>query len=163
MDYRDVGPHEIVNSLFSDMKSKYEKVSSHEYLEWLKNIIERHGKEKEEVFAITDDSDIWYDKWYEALSIEDKQNINCLSLFLSVVADKANQQGIKNHVNFNIPLESEEYNEFEVERYYFMYNDNLDNYTYCISFMIGQGSCTDVLKVNKKYIPEGAKIVKLGC
>ena len=67
MDYRDVSPQEIVNSLFSDMKSKYEKVSSHEYLEWLKNIIERHGKEKEEVFAITDDSDIWYDKWYEAL------------------------------------------------------------------------------------------------
>ena len=91
MDYRDVSPQEIVNSLFSDMKSKYEKVSSHEYLEWLKNIIERHGKEKEEVFAITDDSDIWYDKWYEALSIEDKQNINCLSLFLSVVADEANQ------------------------------------------------------------------------
>ena len=90
MDYRDVSPQEIVNSLFSDMKLKYEKVSSHEYLEWLKNIIERHGKEKEEVFAITDDSDIWYDKWYEALSIEDKQNINCLSLFLSVVADKAN-------------------------------------------------------------------------
>ena len=39
MDYRDVSPQEIVNSLFSDMKSKYEKVSSHEYLEWLKNII----------------------------------------------------------------------------------------------------------------------------
>ena len=151
MDYRDVSPQEIV------------KVSSHEYLEWVKNIIERHGKEKEEVFAITDDSDIWYDKWYEALSIEDKQNINCLSLFLSVVADKANQQGIKNHVNFNIPPESQDYNEFEVERYYFMYNDNLDNYTYCIRLMIGQGSCTDVWKVNKKDISEGAKIVKLGC
>ena len=155
MDYRDVSPQEIVNSLFSDMKSKYEKVSSHEYLEWLKNIIERHGKEKEEVFAITDDSDIWYDKWYEALSIEDKQNINCLSLFLSVVADKANQQGIK-----NLP---DSRNIFEMERYYFMYNDNLDNYTYCISLMVGQGSCTDVWKVNKKDIPEGAKIVKLGC
>ena len=155
MDYRDVNSQEIVNSLFSDMKSKYEKVSSHEYLEWLKNIIERHGKEKEEVFAITDDSDIWYDKWYEALSIEDKQNINCLSLFLSVVADKANQQGIK-----NLP---DSRNIFEMERYYFMYNDNLDNYTYCISLMVGQGSCTDVWKVNKKDIPEGAKIVKLGC
>ena len=155
MDYRDVSPQEIVNSLFSDMKSKYEKVSSHEYLEWLKNIIERHGREKEEVFAITDDSDIWYDKWYEALSIEDKQNINCLSLFLSVVADKANQQGIK-----NLP---DSRNIFEMERYYFMYNDNLDNYTYCISLMVGQGSCTDVWKVNKKDIPEGAKIVKLGC
>ena len=155
MDYRDVSPQEIVNSLFSDMKSKYEKVSSHEYLEWLKNIIERHGKEKEEVFAITDDSDIWYDEWYEALSIEDKQNINCLSLFLSVVADKANQQGIK-----NLP---DSRNIFEMERYYFMYNDNLDNYTYCISLMVGQGSCTDVWKVNKKDIPEGAKIVKLGC
>ena len=156
MDYRDdVSPQEIVNSLFSDMKSKYEKVSSHEYLEWLKNIIERHGKEKEEVFAITDDSDIWYDKWYEALSIEDKQNINCLSLFLSVVADKANQQGIK-----NLP---DSRNIFEMERYYFMYNDNLDNYTYCISLMVGQGSCTDVWKINKKDIPEGAKIVKLGC
>ena len=156
MDYRDdVSPQEIVNSLFSDMKSKYEKVSSHEYLEWLKNIIERHGKEEEEVFAITDDSDIWYDKWYEALSIEDKQNINCLSLFLSVVADKANQQGIK-----NLP---DSRNIFEMERYYFMYNDNLDNYTYCISLMVGQGSCTDVWKVNKKDIPEGAKIVKLGC
>ena len=163
MDYRDVISQEFVNSLFSDMKSKYEKVSSHEYLEWLKNIIERHGKEEEEVFAITDDSDIWYDEWYEALSIEDKQNINCLSLFLSVVADKANQQGIKNHVNFNIPPESEDYNEFEVERYYFMYNDNLDNYTYCISLMVGQGSCTDVWKINKKDIPEGARIVKLGC
>lgn len=155
MDYRDVSPQEIVNSLFSDMKSKYEKVSSHEYLEWLKNIIERHGKEKEEVFAITDDSDIWYDKWYEALSIEDKQNINCLSLFLSVVADKANQQGIK-----NLP---DSRNIFEMERYYFMYNDNLDNYTYCISLMVGQGSCTDVWKINKKDIPEDAKIVKLGC
>ena len=155
MDYRDVSPQEIVNSLFSDMKSKYEKVSSHEYLEWLKNIIERHGKEKEEVFAITDDSDIWYDEWYEALSIEDKQNINCLSLFLSVVADKANQQGIK-----NLP---DSRNIFEMERYYFMYNDNLDNYTYCISLMVGQGSCTDVWKVNKKDIPEGAKIVRLGC
>ena len=155
MDYRDVIPQGIVNSLFSDMKSKYEKVSSHEYLEWLKNIIERHGKEKEEVFAITDDSDIWYDKWYEALSIEDKQNINCLSLFLSVVADKANQQGIK-----NLP---DSRNIFEMERYYFMYNDNLDNYTYCISLMVGQGSCTDVWKVNKKDIPEDAKIVKLGC
>ena len=155
MDYRDVNPQEIVNSLFSDMKSKYEKVSSHEYLEWLKNIIERHGKEKEEVFAITDDSDIWYDKWYEELSIEDKQNINCLSLFLSVVADKANQQGIK-----NLP---DSRNIFEMERYYFMYNDNLDNYTYCISLMVGQGSCTDVWKVNKKDIPEDAKIVKLGC
>ena len=155
MDYRDVSPQEIVNSLFSDMKSKYEKVSSHEYLEWLKNIIERHGREKEEVFAITDDSDIWYDKWYEALSIEDKQNINCLSLFLSVVADKANQQGIK-----NLP---DSRNIFEMERYYFMYNDNLDNYTYCIRLMIGQGSCTDVWKVNKKDISEGAKIVKLGC
>ena len=155
MDYRDVSPQEIVNSLFSDMKLKYEKVSSHEYLEWLKNIIERHGKEKEEVFAITDDSDIWYDKWYEALSIEDKQNINCLSLFLSVVADKANQQGIK-----NLP---DSRNIFEMERYYFMYNDNLDNYTYCISLMVGQGSCTDVWKINKKDIPEGAKIVKLGC
>ena len=155
MDYRDVSPQEIVNSLFSDMKSKYEKVSSHEYLEWLKNIIERHGKEKEEVFAITDDSDIWYDEWYEALSIEDKQNINCLSLLLSVVADKANQQGIK-----NLP---DSRNIFEMERYYFMYNDNLDNYTYCISLMVGQGSCTDVWKVNKKDIPEGAKIVKLGC
>ena len=155
MDYRDVSPQEIVNSLFSDMKSKYEKVSSHEYLEWLKNIIERHGKEKEEVFAITDDSDIWYDKWYEALSIEDKQNINCLSLFLSVVADKANQQGIK-----NLP---DSRNIFEMERYYFMYNDNLDNYTYCISLMVGQGSCTDVWKVNKKDVPEGARIVKLGC
>ena len=155
MDYRDVSPQEIVNSLFSDMKSKYEKVSSHKYLEWLKNIIERHGKEKEEVFAITDDSDIWYDKWYEALSIEDKQNINCLSLFLSVVADKANQQGIK-----NLP---DSRNIFEMERYYFMYNDNLDNYTYCISLMIGQGSCTDVWKINKKDIPEDAKVVKLGC
>ena len=155
MDYRDVSPQEIVNSLFSDMKSKYEKVSSHEYLEWLKNIIERHGKEKEEVFAITDDSDIWYDEWYEALSIEDKQNINCLSLFLSVVADKANQQGIK-----NLP---DSRNIFEMERYYFMYNDNLDNYTYCISLMVGQGSCTDVWKINKKDIPDGAKIVKLGC
>ena len=155
MDYRDVSPQEIVNSLFSDMKSKYEKVSSHEYLEWLKNIIERHGKEKEEVFAITDDSDIWYDKWYEALSIEDKQNINCLSLFLSVVADKANQQGIK-----NLP---DSRNIFEMERYYFMYNDNLDNYTYCISLMVGQGSCTDVWKINKKDIPEGARVVKLGC
>lgn len=155
MDYRDVSPQEIVNSLFSDMKSKYEKVSSHEYLEWLKNIIERHGKEKEEVFAITDDSDIWYDKWYEALSIEDKQNINCLSLFLSVVADKANQQGIK-----NLP---DSRNIFEMERYYFMYNDNLDNYTYCISLMVGQGSCTDVWKINKKDIPEDAKVVKLGC
>ena len=155
MDYRDVSPQEIVNSLFSDMKLKYEKVSSHEYLEWLKNIIERHGKEKEEVFAITDDSDIWYDEWYEALSIEDKQNINCLSLFLSVVADKANQQGIK-----NLP---DSRNIFEMERYYFMYNDNLDNYTYCISLMVGQGSCTDVWKVNKKDIPEDAKIVKLGC
>ena len=155
MDYRDVSPQEIVNSLFSDMKSKYEKVSSHEYLEWLKNIIERHGREKEEVFAITDDSDIWCDKWYEALSIEDKQNINCLSLFLSVVADKANQQGIK-----NLP---DSRNIFEMERYYFMYNDNLDNYTYCISLMVGQGSCTDVWKVNKKDIPEGAKIVRLGC
>ena len=163
MDYRDVNSQEIVNSLFSDMKSKYEKVSSHEYLEWLKNIIERHGKEKEEVFAITDDSDIWYDKWYEALSIEDKQNINCLSLFLSVVADKANQQGIKNHVNLNIPPESQDYNEFEVERYYFMYNDNLDNYTHCIRLMIGQGSCTDVWKVNKKDISDGVKIIKLGC
>ena len=162
MDYRDVSPKEIADNLLSCMKSKYEKVSSHEYLEWLKNIIERHGKE-EEFFAITDDSDIWYEEWYEALSIEDKQNINCLSLFLSVVADKANQQGIKNHVNFNIPPESEDYNEFEVERYYFMYNDNLDNYTYCISLMIGQGSCTDVWKINKKDIPEGAKIVKLGC
>ena len=50
-----------------------------------------------------------------------------------------------------------------MERYYFMYNDNLDNYTYCISLMVGQGSCTDVWKVNKKDIPEGAKIVKLGC
>lgn len=155
MDYRDVSPQEIVNSLFSDMKSKYEKVSSHEYLEWLKNIIERHGKEEEEVFAITDDSDIWYDEWYEALSIEDKQNINCLSLFLSVVADKANQQGIK-----NLP---DSRNIFEMERYYFVYNDNLDNYTYCISLMVGQGSCTDVWKVNKKDIPEDAKIVKLGC
>ena len=155
MDYRDVSPQEIVNSLFSDMKSKYEKVSSHEYLEWLKNIIERHGKEKEEVFAITDDSDIWYDKWYEALSIEDKQNINCLSLFLSVVADKANQQGIKNLADSR--------NIFEMERYYFMYNDNLDNYTYCISLMVGQGSCTDVWKINKKDIPEDAKVVKLGC
>ena len=155
MDYRDVSPQEIVNSLFSDMKSKYEKVSSHEYLEWLKNIIERHGKEKEEVFAITDDSDIWYDKWYEALSIEDKKNINCLSLFLSVVADKANQQGIK-----NLP---DSRNIFEMERYYFMYNDNLDNYTYCISLMVGQGSCTDVWKINKKDIPEDAKVVKLGC
>ena len=155
MDYRDVSPQEIVNSLFSDMKSKYEKVSSHEYLEWLKNIIERHGKEKEEVFAITDDSDIWYDKWYEALSIEDKQNINCLSLFLSVVADKANQQGIKNFPDSR--------NIFEMERYYFMYNDNLDNYTYCISLMVGQGSSTDVWKVNKKDISDGAKIVKLGC
>ena len=155
MDYRDVIPQEIVNSLFSDMKSKYEKVSSHEYLEWLKNIIERHGKEKEEVFAITDDSDIWYDKWYEALNIEDKQNINCLSLFLSVVADKANQQGIK-----NLP---DSRNIFEMERYYFMYNDNLDNYTYCISLMVGQGSCTDVWKINKKDIPEGAKVVKMGC
>ena len=155
MDYRDVISQEFVNSLFSDMKSKYEKVSSHEYLEWLKNIIERHGKEKEEVFAITDDSDIWYDKWYEALSIEDKQNINCLSLFLSVVADKANQQGIK-----NLP---DSRNIFEMERYYFMYNDNLDNYTYCISLMVGQGSCTDVWKINKKDIPEDAKVVKLGC
>ena len=155
MDYRDVSPQEIGNSLFSDMKSKYEKVSSHEYLEWLKNIIERHGKEKEEVFAITDDSDIWYDEWYEALSIEDKQNINCLSLFLSVVADKANQQGIK-----NLP---DSRNIFEMERYYFMYNDNLDNYTYCISLMVGQGSCTDVWKINKKDIPEDAKVVKLGC
>ena len=154
MDYRDVIPQEIVNSLFSDIKSKYEKVSSHEYLEWLKNIIERHGRE-EEFFAITDDSDIWYEEWYEALSIEDKQNINCLSLFLSVVADKANQQGIK-----NLP---DSRNIFEMERYYFMYNDNLDNYTYCISLMVGQGSCTDVWKVNKKDIPEGAKIVKLGC
>ena len=154
MDYRDVSPQEIVNSLFSDMKSKYEKVSSHEYLEWLKSIIERHGKE-EEFFIITDDSDIWYEEWYEALSIEDKQNINCLSLFLSVVADKANQQGIK-----NLP---DSRNIFEMERYYFMYNDNLDNYTYCISLMVGQGSCTDVWKVNKKDIPEGAKIVKLGC
>ena len=154
MDYRDVSPQEIVNSLFSDMKSKYEKVSSHEYLEWLKNIIERHGKE-EEFFTITDDSDIWYDKWYEALSIEDKQNINCLSLFLSVVADKANQQGIK-----NLP---DSRNIFEMERYYFMYNDNLDNYTYCISLMVGQGSCTDVWKINKKDIPEDAKVVKLGC
>lgn len=161
MDYRDVISQEFVNNLFSNIKSKYEKVSSHEYLEWLKNIIERHGKEEEEVFAITDDSDVWYDDWYKALSIEDKQNINCLSLFLSVVADKANRQGIKNHVNFNISPESEEYNEFEVERYYFMYNDNLDNYTYCISLMIGQGSCTDVWKVNKKDIPEGARIVKL--
>ena len=155
MDYRDVSPQEIVNSLFSDMKSKYEKVSSHEYLEWLKSIIERHGKEEEEVFAITDDSDIWYDKWYEALSIEDKQNINCLSLFLYVVADKANQQGIKNLADSR--------NIFEMERYYFMYNDNLDNYTYCISLMVGQGSCTDVWKINKKDIPEGARIVKLGC
>ena len=155
MDYRDAISQEFVNSLFSDMKSKYEKVSSHEYLEWLKNIIERHGKEKEEVFAITDDSDIWYDKWYEALSIEDKQNINCLSLFLSVVADKANQQGIK-----NLP---DSRNIFEMERYYFMYNDNLDNYTYCISLMVGQGSCTDVWKINKKDIPEDAKVVKLGC
>ena len=154
MDYRDVNPQKIVTSLFSDMKSKYEKVSSHEYLEWLKNIIERHGKEEEEVFAITDDSDIWYDEWYEALSIEDKQNINCLSLFLSVVADKANQQGIKNLADSR--------NIFEMERYYFMY-DNLDNYTYCISLMVGQGSCTDVWKVNKKDIPEGAKVVKLGC
>ena len=155
MDYRDINPQEIVNNLFSDMKSKYEKVSSHEYLEWLKNIIERHGREKEEVFAITDDSDIWCDKWYEALSIEDKQNINRLSLFLSVVADKANQQGIK-----NLP---DSRNIFEMGRYYFMYNDNLDNYTYCISLMVGQGSCTDVWKVNKKDIPEDAKIVKLGC
>ena len=156
MDYRDdVSPQEIVNSLFSDMKSKYEKVSSHGYLEWLKSIIERHGKEEEEFFTITDDSDIWYDEWYEALSIEDKQNINCLSLFLSVVADKANQQGIK-----NLP---DSRNIFEMERYYFMYNDNLDNYTYCISLMVGQGSCTDVWKINKKDIPEGAKIVKLGC
>lgn len=155
MDYREVSSQEIVNSLFSDMKLKYEKVSSHEYLEWLKNIIERHGREKEEAFAITDDSDIWYDKWYEALSIEDKQNINCLSLFLSVVADKANQQGIK-----NLP---DSRNIFEMERYYFMYNDNLDNYTYCISLMVGQGSCTDVWKINKKDIPEDAKIVKLGC
>ena len=154
MDYRDVIPQEIVNSLFSDMKSKYEKVFSNEYLEWLKEIIERHGKEKE-FFAITDDSDIWYEEWYEALSIEDKQNINCLSLFLSVVADKANQQGIK-----NLP---DSRNIFEMERYYFMYNDNLDNYTYCISLMVGQGSCTDVWKINKKDIPEGAKIVKLGC
>ena len=78
MDYRDVSPQEIVNSLFSDMKLKYEKVFSNEYLEWLKEIIERHGKE-EEFFAITDDSDIWYEEWYETLSIEDKQNINCLS------------------------------------------------------------------------------------
>ena len=155
MDYRDIIPQEFVNNLFSNIKSKYEKVSSHEYLEWLKNIIERHGKEKEEVFAITDDSDIWYDKWYEALSIEDKQNINCLSLFLSVVADKANQQGIK-----NLP---DSRNIFEMERYYFMYNDNLDNYTYCISLMVGQGSCTDVWKINKKDIPDGARIVKLGC
>ena len=155
MDYRDVISQEFVNSLFYDMKSKYEKVSSHEYLEWLKSIIVRHGKEKEEVFAITDDSDIWYDEWYEALSIEDKQNINCLSLFLSVVADKANQQGIK-----NLP---DSRNIFEMERYYFMYNDNLDNYTYCISLMVGQGSCTDVWKINKKDIPKGARIVKLGC
>ena len=154
MDYRDVISQEIVNSLLSDMKSKYEKVSSHEYLEWLKNIIERHGKE-EEFFAITDDSDIWYEEWYESLSIEDKQNINCLSLFLSVVADKANQQGIK-----NLP---DSRNIFEMERYYFMYNDNLDNYIYCISLMVGQGSCTDVWKINKKDIPEGARIVKLGC
>ena len=160
MDYRDISPQEIVNSMFSDIKSKYEKVSSHEYLDWLKNIIERHGRE-EEFFAITDDSDIWYNEWYKALSIEDKQNINCLSLLLSVVADKAKLQGIKNHVNFNISPESERYNEFEVERYYFMYNDNLDNYTYCISLMIGQGSCTDVWKVNKKDIPESARIVKL--
>ena len=162
MDYRDVSPQEIVNSLFSDMKSKYEKVFSNEYLEWLKEIIERHGKEKE-FFAITDDSDIWYEEWYESLSIEDKQNINCLSLFLSIVADKANQQGIKNHVNFNIPPESEEYNEFEVESYYFMDNDNLDDYTYCISLIVGKGSCTDVSKINKKDIPEDAKVVKLGC
>ena len=47
MDYRDVISQEFVNSLFSDMKLKYEKVSSHEYLEWLKSIIERHGKEEE--------------------------------------------------------------------------------------------------------------------
>lgn len=154
MDYREVSPQEIVNSLFSDMKIKYEKVSSNEYLEWLKNIIERHGKE-EEFFGITDDSDIWYDEWYEALNIEDKQNINCLSLFLHIVADKANQQGIENR--------TDSCNIFEMERYYFMYNDNLDNYTYCISFMIGQGSCTDVWKVNKKDIPEGAKVVKMGC
>ena len=44
-----------------------------------------------------------------------------------------------------------------------MYNDNLDNYTYCIRLMIGQGSCTDVWKVNKKDISDGVKIVKLGC
>lgn len=29
--------------------------------------------------------------------------------------------------------------------------------------MIGQGSCTDVWKINKKDIPEGAKVVKMGC
>ena len=154
MDYRDVSPKEIADNLLSCMKLKYEKVFSNKYLEWLKSIIERHGKE-EEFFTITDDSDIWYDEWYEALSIEDKQNINCLSLFLSVVADKANQQGIK-----NLP---DSRNIFEMERYYFMYNDNLDNYTYCISLMVGQGSCTDVWKINKKDIPEDAKVVKLGC
>ena len=65
MDYRDISPQEIVNSLFSDMKLKYEKVSSHEYLEWLKSIIERHGKD-EEFCTIIDDSDIWYDEWYES-------------------------------------------------------------------------------------------------
>lgn len=158
IDYQQIKTEveEFVTNWFEEAKKKSKNVHSPEYLNWIDDIINRS-----EDNSISDDSDVWFETWYQELPEADQYNITCLEKFLDYVSDEAERQGIKSCHNYNINPEDEMYNPFEIVRYYYTHVDNLDNFTYGISLMIGQGSAVDIWRVNRKDIPDGIRVVKL--
>lgn len=158
IDYQQIKTEveEFVTNWFEEAKNKSKIAHSPEYLNWIDDIINRSEND-----FISNDSDVWYDEWYNNLSETDKYNITCLDKFLDYISDNAIRQGIKSCHNYNINSKDEKYNPFEFVKYYYTHVDNLDNYTYCIQLMIGQGSAVDIQRVDKKDIPEGIKVIKL--
>lgn len=158
IDYKQVKTEveDYVVDWLEEAKKKHQIVRTTQYLNWIDDIISRA-----EYNAISDESDVWYDEWYNNLSKADKYNISCLSKFLDFVYDKAIEQGIESCHNYKIDPSDFDYNPFEITRYYFTHINNLDNFTYCITLMIGQGSAVDIWRINKKKIPKGIKVVKI--
>lgn len=158
INYKEVRTEveKFVTDWFEESKKKSKIAHSPEYLAWIDDIVTKNKDN-----CISDDSDVWFETWYQELPETDQYNITCLEKFLDFVYDEAEKQGIDSCHNYNINPEDEAYNPFEVVRYYYTHVDNLDNYSYCIRLMIGQGSAVDVWRVSKKDIPSGIKVVKL--
>lgn len=115
-----------INSYFEERMKRMNKISSPEYLKWLKTFTDIHT-------GWSDDS-FYYD---ETISEEDKNNTEILSTFY----DYVNELKQKQKVFFEI--EPDDY--FYEEKIFFEYDSNF----YELSCLVGQGTITSIKKLEK--------------